>query len=235
MYKVPGPFGLVFGGPSDLPAEGSRVSCCEIGYHDASFSFISKLSASHLYRPPWPAPSALDLAAAFLVLFVSRFLFACDLPLLRYWASMAMTPTANNADAYVPSINCLPGDDAADVVTPFVSAAALAPDEVPAVLLAVEPALLVLVLVLVLVLGFFTTLVAKPGDESVLSPACSIIASDSNKKNQETYQSASGRYRRRYTHSSGKRPRETMRPSQLRGRRYCSCRHRYRTGLTASP
>ncbi|KAL2290176.1 hypothetical protein FJTKL_00658 [Diaporthe vaccinii] len=28
MCEVPGPSGLLFGGPSNLPAEGSRVSCC---------------------------------------------------------------------------------------------------------------------------------------------------------------------------------------------------------------
>lgn len=95
-----------------------------------------------------------------------------------------MTPTANNTDVYVPSVNCLPGDDAADVVTPLVCAAVFAPDEVPAVLLAVEPALLVLVLVLVL--DFFTTLVAKPGDESVFSSVCSIVASGPKKTKKLT-------------------------------------------------
>lgn len=93
---------------------------------------------------------------------------------------MAMTPTANNTDVYVPSIDCLLGDDAADVLTPPVSAAAFAPDEVPAVLLAVEPALLVLVL------GFFTTLVAKPGGESVLSPTYSLMASGSSRNKKLT-------------------------------------------------
>ena len=89
-----------------------------------------------------------------------------------------MTPTVNSTDVYVPSISCFPSDDAADVVTPPVSAAALAaPDEVscplmpgaaPVVLLAsglgvaVE---LVLLLLLLLVLDVFTVLVAKPGDD----------------------------------------------------------------------
>lgn len=93
----------------------------------------------------------------------------------------------NSIDVYVPSISCFPGDDAADVVTPPVSDAALAPDEVSCPLVpVVEPVVLLAsgfgVAVLELVLDVFTVLVAKPGDESVLSLVCSNMASGSEKK-----------------------------------------------------
>lgn len=88
-----------------------------------------------------------------------------------------MTPTVNSTDVYVPSISCFPSDDAADVVTPPVSAAALAaPDEVSCplmpgaatVVLALASGLGVaveLVLLLLLVLDVLMALVAKPGDD----------------------------------------------------------------------
>lgn len=100
---------------------------------------------------------------------------------------MIMTPIMNSIDVYVPSTSCFPGDDAADVVTPPVSDAALAPDEVSCPLVpVVEPVVLLAsgfgVAVLELVLDVFTVLVAKPGDESVLSPVCSTIASGSKRK-----------------------------------------------------
>lgn len=86
---------------------------------------------------------------------------------------MPMTPTVNNSDVYVPTMNCVPSDDAADVVTPPVSAAALAPDEVSCplipgatlvVLLASGLGVAVELVLLVLVLEAFTALLAKPGD-----------------------------------------------------------------------
>lgn len=96
-----------------------------------------------------------------------------------YCAIMTMTPTANKIDVYVPSINCFSCDEAADVVIPPVSAAAdevtcpLTPGVVPVVLVAVEPALLVL--------DVLTGLVAKPGDVSVLRSVCSTTGSGQKK------------------------------------------------------
>lgn len=99
---------------------------------------------------------------------------------------MTMTPTVNNTDVYVPIISCFPGDDAADVVTPPVSAAPSAPvevscppmpDDAPVVLLA--SGLGVAVELALLVLDVFTDLLAKPGDDLVLNHMCLVTASDS--------------------------------------------------------
>jgi hypothetical protein len=87
-----------------------------------------------------------------------------------------MTPTVNSTDVYVPSIKCFPIDDAADVVTPPVCAAALAASDgvscplIPGaatVVLALASGLGVAVelalLLLLLVLDVLSALVAKPG------------------------------------------------------------------------
>lgn len=97
-----------------------------------------------------------------------------------------MMPTVNRTDVYVPSIICLPSvDDAADVVTPPVSAAALAapgevscplmPGDVPVVLLASGLGVAVELVLLLVVLDVFTALVAKPGHLLALNPMFSFV------------------------------------------------------------
>lgn len=172
--KCPTHLGLFCGGPSDLPAEGSGVSCCGNGYHCASFSFTLKLSASHLDRPPWPTSAALGFDPSSLVSLVSKVSICSQCPAtFAYCAIMTMTPTANKIDEYVPTISCFSSDDAADVVTPPVSAAASAPDELtPGVELAA-----------LLASGFVLTgLVAKPGDGLVLHSAGLTTGSGSKKE-----------------------------------------------------